>query len=80
MAEIIVTVTSKVRITIPAMVRRYLKLRKNQKIVLVLELDGSVRLRIPRYSSIGDLRGAAGTLGHQLSWREMLAIAYGDRK
>ena len=79
MAEILMTVTSKGQVTIPAAVRRHLKIKKNQKIALILEPDGSVRLRAPRYSSISDLSGAAGTLGKKLSWSEMLAIAYDDR-
>jgi AbrB family looped-hinge helix DNA binding protein len=80
MAEILMTVGSKGQVTIPASVRRYLKLKKNQKIALILEADGSVRLQTPRYSSIADLSGAAGVLGQELSWSEMLAIAYDDRK
>ncbi len=79
MAEILMTITSKGQVTIPAAVRRYLKLKKHQKIALVLEPDGSVRLRKPRYATIADLRGAAGALGQELSWSEMLAIAYDDR-
>jgi AbrB family looped-hinge helix DNA binding protein len=79
MAEILMTVTSKGQVTIPAAVRRYLKIKKNQKIALVLEPDGSVRLKTPRYSSVADLSGAVGTLGQELSWSEMLAIAYDDR-
>ena len=79
MAEILMTVTSKGQVTIPAAVRRYLKIKKNQKIALILESDGSVRLKAPRYSSIADLSGAAGALGKKLSWPEMLAIAYDDR-
>jgi AbrB family looped-hinge helix DNA binding protein len=79
MAEILMTVTSKGQVTIPAAVRRYLKIKKNQKIVLILEPDGSVCLKTPRYGSVADLSGAAGTLGQKLSWPEMLAIAYDDR-
>ena len=79
MAEILMTITSKGQVTIPAAVRRYLKIKKHQKIALILEPDGSVRLRKPRYSSVADLRGAAGSLGKRLSWSEMLAIAYDDR-
>jgi AbrB family looped-hinge helix DNA binding protein len=79
MAEILMTVTSKGQVTIPAAVRRHLKIKKNQKIVLVLEPDGTVRLKAPRYSSVAELSGAAGMLGQKLSWPEMLAIAYDDR-
>jgi len=79
MAEILMTITSKGQVTIPVAVRRYLKLKKHQKIALILEPDGSVRLRKPHYTSIADLRGAAGELGEKLSWSETLAIAYDDR-
>jgi AbrB family looped-hinge helix DNA binding protein len=79
MAELYMTVTSKGQVTIPAAVRRHLNIRKNQKIALILEPDGSVRLKAPRYASIADLRGAAGKLGKPLSWREMITIAYANR-
>ena len=79
MAEILMKVTSKGQVTIPVAVRRFLKIKKNQKIALILEADGTVRLQTPRYSSVAELRGAAGTLGQKLTWAEMLAIAYDDR-
>lgn len=79
MSEIYMTVTSKGQVTIPAAVRRHLKLRKHQKLALVLEPDGSVRLRTPRFNSVTDLRGAAGKLDRPLSWQQMIAIAYADR-
>ena len=79
MAEILMKVTSKGQVTIPIAVRRFLKIKKNQKIALILEADGTVRLQTPRYSSVAELRGAAGTLGQKLTWSEMLAIAYDDR-
>jgi len=55
-AEFVVTVTSKGRITIPASVRCHLKIRTGQKILLVLEPEGTVRLKAPRYGSVADLR------------------------
>lgn len=79
MQEFLMTVTSKGQVTIPAQVRRYLKIRKNQKIVLVFEPDGSVRLRLPTHAGVSDLRGAAGTLGRNLAWEQMRAMAYEDR-
>ncbi len=79
MQEFLMTVTSKGQVTIPAQVRRYLKIRKNQKIALIFEPDGSVRLRLPAHSGVSDLRGAAGTLGRNLAWDQMRAIAYQDR-
>jgi AbrB family looped-hinge helix DNA binding protein len=80
-AEILMTVTSKGQVTIPAAVRRHLKIERNQKIALVLEGDGTVRLKVPRYGSVADVRGAAGSLGRNrnLSWEQMRAIARDER-
>lgn len=79
MAEILMTMTSKGQVTIPAVVRRHLNIQQNQKIALVLESDGTVRLKVPAYSSVASLRGAAGTLGRNLSFQQMRAIAHEDR-
>jgi AbrB family looped-hinge helix DNA binding protein len=79
MQEILMTVTSKGQVTIPASLRRHLNIRKNQKIALVLEADGSVWLRLPTYTTVASLRGAAGSMGRNLTWDQMRAIAYEDR-
>lgn len=79
MAEILMTMTSKGQVTIPAAVRRHLNIKRNQKIALVLESDGTVRLKVPAYTTVASLRGAAGVLGRNLSWQQMRAIAYEDR-
>jgi bifunctional DNA-binding transcriptional regulator/antitoxin component of YhaV-PrlF toxin-antitoxin module len=79
MAEILMTMSSKGQVTIPAAVRQHLKITERQKIALVLEADGSVRLKLPRYQSIADLRGAAGQLQKSLTWKDMRAIAHEDR-
>lgn len=78
MTEILMTVTSKGQVTIPAAVRKHLRIERNQKIALVLESDGTVRLKMPRYRSIADVRGAAGSLERNLSWEQMRAIARED--
>jgi antitoxin PrlF len=80
MKEILMTITSKGQVTIPAEVRRYLGLQRNQKIALVIEEEtGAVCLQAPRYPDVASLRGAAGTLDRELSWEEMRAIAREDR-
>lgn len=79
MQEILMTVTSKGQVTIPASLRRHLNIRKNQKIALVLEADGSVRLRLPSYTNVASLRGAAGSIGRNLAWEQLRAIAHEDR-
>lgn len=73
------TVTSKGQVTIPVAVRKHLRIERNQKIALVLEDDGSVRLKVPRYQSVADVRGAAGSLKQHLSWGQLRAIAHEDR-
>lgn len=78
MPEIMMTVTSKGQVTIPAAVRRHLKIERNQKIALVLETDGTVRLKLPGYRTIADIRGAAGALGKNLTWEQMRAIGRED--
>lgn len=79
MKEIISTVTSKGQVTIPAEIRSYLGINTHDKIAFVLDDEGCVRLRVPRFSSIESLRGVAGRLQQPLSWQEMKRIAYEDR-
>ncbi len=79
MKEIVSTITSKGQVTIPVEVRKYLGLATNDKIAFVIDDEGSVRIRIPRYPTIASLRGAAGHLKKPLSWQEMQRVAYEDR-
>jgi antitoxin PrlF len=79
MKEIISTITSKGQVTIPAEVRRYLGIKTNDKVAFVIDAEGTVRLKVPRYPDIASLRGAAGSLDKPLTWRQMQEIAYEDR-
>jgi AbrB family looped-hinge helix DNA binding protein len=79
MKEIISTITSKGQVTIPAEVRKYLGIKTNDKVSFVIDDEGVVRLRVPRYPTIALLRGAAGRLKKPLSWQEMQKIAQEDR-
>jgi len=79
MKEIISTITSKGQVTIPAEVRRYLGIKTNDKIAFVMDAEGTVRLKVPRYPDIASLRGAAGSLGKPLTWQQMQETAYEDR-
>ncbi len=79
MKEIVSTITSKGQVTIPAEVREYLGIKTHDKIAFVLDEEGIVRLRVPRYPNIASLRGAAGRLKEPLSWQQMQQIAYEDR-
>lgn len=78
MTEVLTTVTSKGQVTLPAAIRRHLGVSANDKVAFVIEADGSVRVRVPRYPTIASLRGAAGSLPHPLSWQEMRRIARED--
>ncbi len=78
MAEIISTITSKGQVTIPAEVRRHLGLKKNDKIAFVVQPDGVVQLRAPKYPTIASLAGAAGSLPKPMPWKEVLEIARED--
>ncbi len=79
MKEIISTITSKGQVTIPAEVRKYLGIKTNDKIAFVIDAEGTVRLKVPRYPDIASLRGAAGSLDKPLTWQQMQEIAYEDR-
>lgn len=79
MKEIISTITSKGQVTIPAEIRKYLGVATNEQIAFVIDDEGTVRLRVPRYPTIASLRGAAGSLKKPLPWKEMQRIAYEDR-
>lgn len=79
MKEIISTITSKGQVTIPAEVRKYLGIKTNDKIAFVIDSEGTVRIRVPRYPNIASLRGAAGSLKKPLSWQQMQEIAQEDR-
>ena len=79
MKEIISTITSKSRVTIPAEVRQYLGIATNDKIAFVIDDEGIVRLRVLRYPTVASLRGAAGRLKKPLSWQEIQQTADFDR-
>ena len=79
MREFISTIKSKGQVTIPAEIRRYLGIKANAKVVFVIDEEGTVQLKGPRYPDIASLRGAAGSLNKPLSWQEMQKIAHEDR-
>lgn len=79
MKEILLTISSKGQVTIPAEVRRRLGVDKNGKLALVIdEKKGDVRLKAPRYPDLASVRGAAGKLPKRMPWDEMLEIAHED--
>jgi AbrB family looped-hinge helix DNA binding protein len=78
MREIAATLTSKGQVTIPAEVRKHLDIKTHDRVTFVIADDGSVRLDVPRYSTVASLRGAAGSLPRPRSWQEMREIARED--
>ena len=78
MREIVATITSKGRITLPAAIRRHLGVQIRDKVALLIEDDGSVRVPLLVYPTIESLRGAAGSLASPLSWDEVIEIARSD--
>jgi bifunctional DNA-binding transcriptional regulator/antitoxin component of YhaV-PrlF toxin-antitoxin module len=79
--ELIVTVTRKGQITIPAVARKFLHTDRQRTLSLVIDPEGSLRLKPPKYPTIESLAGAAGSLPQHLkglSWREMVDIAHED--
>jgi bifunctional DNA-binding transcriptional regulator/antitoxin component of YhaV-PrlF toxin-antitoxin module len=70
---------ARAQVTIPVEVRRLLGVGLRSKVAFVVEPDGTVQIKAPRYASVRDLAGAAGSLKKPLSWPEMRAIAYEDR-
>jgi AbrB family looped-hinge helix DNA binding protein len=77
----IVTVTRKGQITLPAHARRLLDTDKNPKLAVVIEPDGSLTLKPPKYPTLESLAGAVGTLPDHLkglSWQEIMDIAHED--
>ena len=78
MKEIVMTMTSKGQVTIPAEVRRHLGITKNQKIALVIEKTGEVKLKVPRYPSLDVVVGKAGRLDRPLDWQKVRSVARAD--
>lgn len=78
MKEFISSVSPKGQITVPAEVRKVLRIKPKDKVLIILEDEGTVRLAAARYPDLASLRGAAGSLKKPLSWQEIRNIAIED--
>jgi len=78
MKEIVSTITSKGQITLPKDVREQLGVSTHDKVVFVIDDDGTITLQVSPYPSVASLTGAAGSLDAPLSWEEMRTIARED--
>lgn len=76
--QFVAPITSKGQVTLPAAIRRRLELSAPGRVVFVVEDDGAVEIRAPRFPTIESLRGIAGTLPRPMEWDEMLQIAHED--
>ncbi len=66
------------QIIIAKEVGEHLSIKRGNKVTFVLEGKGMVTLKVPKYSTITSLRGAAGRLPTPLPWEEMRTIAHED--
>lgn len=79
MKEIVSTITSKGQVTIPAEVRRHLGIGQGDKLSFVIDEQGTIALKVPKYSDVASLAGAAGALETPVNWDRMQEIAREDR-
>lgn len=79
MKEIVSTITSKGQVTIPAEVRRHLGIGQGDKLAFVIDERGTIALKVPRYSDVASLAGAAGALDTPVDWDRVQEIAHEDR-
>ena len=77
--ETIVTVTRKGQITLPARARRLLNTEQNPKLAVVVEPDGSLTLKQPKYPTLESLAGIIPPLNSPKTWEEVEAIIAEDR-
>ena len=76
--EIYSILTSKGQITIPVEVRKHLGIDTNDKIAFVIQPEGTVEVKTPKYPTLASLAGAAGKLKKPLSEQEIEEIVRDD--
>jgi AbrB family looped-hinge helix DNA binding protein len=79
MKTIATTVTTNGRITIPAEMRRYLGVKKGDKLSFVIDDAGKVALEALPYPTVASLRERSTKSAIDLTYDEMKEIAYEDR-
>jgi AbrB family looped-hinge helix DNA binding protein len=78
MREIVSTITSKGQVTIPAEIRKRLRIDKGDKLSVVITDEGAIELRVPAYSTVASLAGAAGSLSRPMEWDQVRETARED--
>ena len=76
--ELYSTVTSKGQVTLPVEVRKHLGITANDKVAFVIQPQGTVEVKTPKYPTLASLAGAAGKLKKPLSEREIEEIVRDD--
>ena len=79
MREFIALISNNGQVTIPAEIRKHLGIKAHDRMAFIIDEEGGGQLTVPRYSNIGSLAGAAGSLSRPLSWKDMRRIAYEER-
>lgn len=79
MKEYAVTLSSKGQLTLPADVRRDLRLGTGDKMRLVVRDDGGLELGKLPYRTIDDVVGVAGSLREPRPWHELRDLAREER-
>ena len=69
--EHIVTITRKGQITIPASLRKHLKTTTHRKLALVVDANGSVQLKTPKYPTLESTFGAVKPLAKSPTLEEL---------
>ncbi|MDO8498860.1 MAG: AbrB/MazE/SpoVT family DNA-binding domain-containing protein [bacterium] len=77
--QVFSTVSSKGQVTLPGKVRHHLGVKGGSRVAFLIKPGGEVKVIAARYPNIQSLKGAAGSLKHKLSLKEMKRIAYEDR-
>lgn len=77
--EFVSTISSKGQVTLPVLVRRYLRVNANDKVAFIIEPEEGVKLTQAKYPDIHSLKGAAGILKQPMKWEEVKKVAYESR-
>ena len=77
--EHVATVTQKGQITIPARVRKHLNLKAASQLAFVVDANGTVQLKAPKYPTLESAMGAVKPLPHSFTLDVMRDALNQDR-
>ena len=76
--EYLVSITSKGQITIPARLRKHLKTTIHRKLALVVNANGEVQLKTPKYPTVESTFGAVKPLAKSPTLEELREAVAND--